>query len=132
MELVELIDEHADTAQLLVAAHLAIDGVDEPVPPLLASEAARCVCLRSLISLDNALEGDPLHAGYSANVMPAPLTSEAELIQLVKQIYPKGDGARAAAQHAHAHQHARTSCMRTPPARSLPPRLPSALTNPLA
>ena len=37
--------------------------------------------------MDNATDGDPLHEGYSASVMPAPLSSEAELTRLVKTVY---------------------------------------------
>ena len=90
-ERVDLIDEHADSCAMLVEAHSVIDA-DEPVPPLLASEAGRGVVLRSLLVLDNALEGDPIHEGYSANVMPTPIGSEKEMGALVKKIYPDEPG----------------------------------------
>ena len=114
-ERVDLIDEHSDTWALLVEAHTAIDP-DEYVQPLVAAEAGRCVVLRSLISLDRAsLRGplddggsDPLHPGFSSNVMPSPINSEAEMVKLVKRIYPCEPGTRMHTHTPHSCTHACT------------------------
>ena len=59
------------TLQLALTVPGSLSAVcTQAITPLLAAEAGRCVVLRSLMALDGALEGDPVHEGYSANVMP--------------------------------------------------------------
>ena len=98
-ERVEIMDEHADTTQLLVQAlSIAPGGAStaNPVPPLLASEAGRCVALRSLIALDGVREGAPLHvAQFSLDKGCPALSSPDELTALLAQLHPEGPGSGA-------------------------------------
>ena len=97
-ERVEIMDEHADTTQLLVQALIEVSpssggGTASALPPLLASEAGRCVALRSLIALDGVVSGEPpLHKeAFSAERGAPPLASPDELTDLLKRLHGGGD-----------------------------------------